>query len=136
MRSIVLTFFSLLILVPFSATQAEETVTPKLYGVLFYADWCSSCAILEPSVEEAKTIGNFSPEDIQFIKFDLSNAETNKEAISVADTYGLSNLLGSNLGRTGYMAIVSSDEVDVLSRITKKYGAEEIVEMINAELEI
>jgi len=134
MRAILLTLFSFLILVPFSNSQAQDNITPNLYGVLFYADWCSSCAILEPSVEEAKENGNFDPQNIQFVRFDLSNPETQKEAVQIASMYGFQELLVLNSGRTGYLAIVSAEDGQILARMNKNYSSSEIINMINAEL--
>jgi len=31
------------------------TEKPKVVGVLFYADWCASCNVLDPKLDEGKS---------------------------------------------------------------------------------
>ncbi len=34
--------------------RAEQPDSPKVIGLLFYADWCGSCKVLEPNLNAVK----------------------------------------------------------------------------------
>lgn len=72
-----------------SAAQAlsGQRAKPKLLALLFRADWCPSCKVLEPEYDPlAKSLSN---EPILFVRLDFTNDKTTAQAKSLAARLGV-----------------------------------------------
>jgi len=100
--------FSIAMLVPQTASRADFS-KPKPMAVLFYADWCTSCKLLEPKYEPARA----GLEDkIQFVKLDVTNEATKQKARATAQALGIGPLYSLNRA-TGWVALIDSEHVQV-----------------------
>jgi len=100
--------FSIAMLVSPTASRADSS-TPEPMAVLFYADWCTNCKLLEPKYEPAHA----GLEDkIQFVKLDVTSKATQQQARATAQALGIGPLYTSNHA-TGWVALVDVNHVQV-----------------------
>ncbi len=105
----------------------------KIVAMLFYADWCSSCKVLDPKVETAKKA--FADSSVKFAKIDLTNDATRAESEKLAETLGATEAFYSYGSRTGFMLLVEKASGEVLSMITMSKTVEQIEEALTKALE-
>lgn len=97
----------------------------------FGADWCGSCKVLEPKVAELKT--KFG-DNVQFVKFDLTDENTTADSMKVADELGLKSYFEANQGKTGFSGIYSADSKEQLGKLTKTLTVLEMEKEIRSKL--
>ena len=100
--------------------QAEE----RYAAVNFYADWCGSCKILDPKVEEARTGSDL--EDIAFYTFDMSDSESIARTKKLAAAESIDPLLQIYGAATGFLVLYDREKNEVVKTITSAYGTDDI----------
>lgn len=118
----------LALLLPGAAAHAEKAKPPqpKLYSVLFYADWCPSCKLLDPKIERARVKAELDQQPVLFVRFDLTDADTTAQSELLAESLGLSEYLERNGGKTGYAVLVNAETGDQVSRFTRQMSEDAI----------
>ncbi|OGI20418.1 MAG: hypothetical protein A3B68_02730 [Candidatus Melainabacteria bacterium RIFCSPHIGHO2_02_FULL_34_12] len=86
-----LAFSSLLFLNSYEAAYAYSDEKPLFVEIS--TDWCFACKLLKPTIEELK---NEYAGSVTFIKLNLTDEESTKEAEYLAKQYGLSDFLNAN----------------------------------------
>ncbi len=114
-------------------TQASET-KPEVLGVLFYADWCGSCKVLDPAIEKARGKSDLDNESVLFVTLDLTDATTRHQSELLANSLGLSELYAKNEGATGFMLLIDAETKEVVTRLTKKADANAITAEIKGAI--
>jgi MYXO-CTERM domain-containing protein len=66
---------------------AAEPVEPKVVGLMFFADTCASCKVLDPKIQAVKE--EFVEQPILFATFDHSNDATKAQAALLAAALGV-----------------------------------------------
>lgn len=101
-----------------SAVAGEGPQAPERIAALFYADWCGSCKVLDPKVEEAKAK---LAEDTKtlFVTFDLTDDTAKAQSAMLAEALGLGSIYKAHGGKTGFMLVVDADDKSVLHKLTK-----------------
>ncbi len=112
------------------AGEASESTKADTYAVLFYADWCGSCKVLDPKLEEARA--SLSDEPVLFATFDMTDENTTKQTAMLANALRMDDLFNENAGRTGFLLLVDAESHEVVDRITREDSAEEIEAKIAA----
>ncbi len=121
--SIILT--AILVLAPAGLIAQDKKVEqPKIVGILMYADWCSSCKVLEPKLNPVKR--EFQNQRILFTRFDLTDEFTKDQSAHYAALLGLEKLYNENAGKTGYMALIEWPSRRNVGMITMDKSPEEI----------
>lgn len=124
--------FFLVMSASFIANAAvADTHEPEVMGVLFYADWCGSCQILDPVIAKARGKANLDNESILFVTLDLTNETTRHQSAFMAHTLGISDFYEDNDGGTGFMALIDADNGKVISRLNKTMDAATMANHIN-----
>lgn len=127
-KSLMTFAFAILGLVSVSAhAEMPPMADHKPTVVVFYADWCGSCKILDPKLKEAyNSLEN--KDAIEMVILDLTNDETAAKAADLAASYGLSDIYQANSKRTGFAILTNfHEEKDAdLVKITKTDTVEEI----------
>ena len=116
-----------LVLSPFAKAADDQ---PEVMGILFYADWCSSCKVLEPQLDQARTDSDLDNQSIVFVTLDLTDETTSHQAKLLAQSLGLGDVYAANEGTTGFMLLVDAETKHVVTRLTKELTAEVISERI------
>jgi len=133
MRVKLLGIFVLVFAVMFSMAHAASQ-KPEVIGVLFYADWCGSCKVLDPAIEKARGKSDLDNNPILFVRLDLTNATTRHQSELMAQTLGMGDFYEKNAGKTGFMLLVDADTKEVISTLTKAVDANEISDKVNAAI--
>lgn len=114
-----------LLLLLVGSVQAEQV---KNYGLLFYADWCSACRVLEPKLTAVKP--EFVGKPIEFITIDLTSNETAQASLAQADALGIGTVTRKNARATGFMLIVNAASKEVVDRIYANHSEQQIKEKL------
>lgn len=110
-----------------SASFAVDTLTKKSTIALFYADWCGSCKILEPKLEEA--MANLENKNaLTIVKFDLTDDTTKAAAQQLAAENNLSDLYSENAPKTGFAVLVDGENS---IKLTKNDSVDDITMKLN-----
>lgn len=118
------------VLVLISPLALATDATPKVYSVLFYADWCGSCKVLDPAIEKARGQSDLDNAPVLFVRLDLTDATKRHQAQLMAHALGLGEFYKKNAGSTGFMLLINAETKTVISRITKVSDAKEITSKI------
>lgn len=119
-----LIFVSVMINLQAQKKPGEGANDLKIIAMLFYADWCGSCKVLEPKIDQVKT--EFKDESIFFTRFDLTDDFTVAQSKRFASLIGLEDVLKKNGGKTGYMVLLDARSGKVLGKLTKDKSPEDI----------
>lgn len=101
-----------------------DTPKPKVVGLLFYADWCGSCKVLEPKLNAVKK--EFSGQPILFTRVDLTDDFTKEQSVLLASQLGFTATYTENAPKTGFMLLLDPATGRVLSKLTKTQSEEEL----------
>ena len=130
--------FSMSLLFLSSYTAAQETMKtygegdPQVIGLLMYADWCKSCKVLEPKLNDVKR--EFEGRGVFFTRFDMTDDFTIEQSSLYASWVGLEDIFRDNEGRTGYMLLIDPSSKKVLAKLVKTQSTDEIRNSIQATL--
>ncbi len=119
---------SLLILTS-QLTQASNS-QPEIFSVLFYADWCGSCKVLDPAIEKARGKSDLDNAPVLFVRLDLTDATKRNQSRLMAHALGLSEFYEKNAGKTGFMLLVDAETKTLISTLTKESDAKAITTQI------
>jgi thiol-disulfide isomerase/thioredoxin len=108
--------------------QEAKIEPPKVLALLFYADWCNSCKVLEPKLNQVKR--DFQDQSILFTRFDLTDDFTKDQAAHYAALLGLEDVYHENAKKTGFVLLIDWPSKKVLGKITKEKSPEEIKSML------
>ncbi len=102
----------------YSAAAHALAPTPEVYVVMFTADWCAPCRIVEPRLNQALLTLNDS--GIEYVSIDISKGNGDLNAHTVFDR-GLVSQYNKWLGVTGFAAIVDGDTKQTLGCVNMTY---------------
>lgn len=136
MRHMLCVSMTLLFLSPYTAAQQTKKThgegDPQVIGLLMYADWCRSCKVLEPKLNDVKR--EFEGKGIFFTRFDMTDDFTIEQSSLYASWVGLEDIFKDNEGRTGYMLLIDPTSKKILAKLVKTQSTDEIRNSIQATL--
>ena len=103
-----------------SFTQAYQAPTPDVYVVMFRADYCAPCKVVEPALNRA--LNNLADPRIEYVHIDIGAGNGERNAHLVFDR-GLVQQYNMWLGVTGFAAIIDGDTKQTLGCINMTYDA-------------
>lgn len=101
--------------------QQFRAATPDIYVVMFRADWCAPCKIIEPRLENV--LDTFNDPKIEYVKIDIGNGNGDLNAHTVFDR-GLVQQYNTWLGVTGFAAIVDGDTKQTMGCVNMTYDTD------------
>ena len=107
--------------------QSYRTATPDIYVVMFRADWCAPCKIVEPRLQSI--LQNFNDPRIEYVNIDIGNGNGDLNAHTVFDR-GLVQQYNTWLGVTGFAAIVDGDTKQTMGCVNMTYDADSMARHI------
>jgi len=129
-------FLSFIVLVSILPTFSHASdPQPEVLGVLFYADWCNSCKVLDPELAKAREESNLDTESVLFVRLDLTDETTSLQSHFLASQLGIGEFYAENAGSTGFLLLVDAETKEVLTRITKTSDADEITNVIRKAIQ-
>ncbi|MDJ0761245.1 MAG: thioredoxin domain-containing protein [Woeseiaceae bacterium] len=117
-----------------SAAMAKESDKPELLAVMFYADWCGSCKILDPEVTKARSDADLDNQPVVFVRLDLTDATTRYQSGLLASSLGLEEVFADYGSATGFMLLVDADSKAVLATLKKSMDAAAIADQIQGSI--
>lgn len=119
-----------------AAGRAQEAAEPKVRGLLFYADWCAKCKVLEPTLYEA--IEPFE-KDGRFELVFLDLTDQRPQAIASqrleAARVGAERAFNRYAPKTGHIVFVDATTGKQIDRLTSRANYETIQERLRAAIE-
>lgn len=103
------------------STANSMTKTPDVYVVMFRADWCAPCKIVEPALNQA--LNSLRDPGIEYVNIDISRGNGDLNAHTVFDR-GLVKQYNSWMGVTGFAAIIDGDTKRTLGCVNMTYDAQ------------
>ena len=92
--------------------------TPDVYVVMFRADWCPPCKVVEPRLADA--LQSLQDPRIEFVNIDISGGYGDWNANAVFDR-GIVAQYNKWMGVTGFAAIIDGDTKQTLGCINMDY---------------
>ncbi|WP_427451307.1 thioredoxin family protein [Litorimonas sp. WD9-15] len=102
-------------------SQAYPVQTPDVYVVMFHADWCAPCKVVNPLLDEA--LNRLRDPRIEYLRIDISGGSGDYNANAVFDR-GIVQQYNMWLGVTGFAAIIDGDTKQTLGCVNMNYDAE------------
>ncbi len=113
----------ILSVLPASAFAEDEA---RLAAVLSYADWCASCQVLDPKLEEVRAAGPI--EGVRFVRLDYTD-RTSANYFAQADEAGVGSAVRGHFQRgvrTGMLLLIDLDDGEVVGDVRRTATVEEI----------
>lgn len=94
---------------------------PEIYVVMFSANWCGPCKIVEPKIKQA--LNALGDPDIEYLDIDISNPALSDAGAHKAFDREIVPQYNSWLGVTGFAAIIDADTKRTLGCVNMLYDA-------------
>jgi len=104
-----------------ASAQSYTAPTPDVYVVMFRADWCAPCKVVEPALNQALT-GLADPR-IEYVNIDISGGQGDWNAHAVFDR-GIVQQYNMWMGVTGFAAVIDADTKQTLGCVNMTYTAD------------
>jgi hypothetical protein len=111
---------------------AAQPVEPKVVGLMFFADTCASCKVLEPKIQAVK--GEFVEQPILFATFDHSNDATKLQAAMLAAGLGVGDIYKAQEKASGFLILVDAKTKAPVGKLTRDMSEDDIRKEINKAL--
>lgn len=101
--------------------QSYRTVSagvPDVYVVMFRADWCAPCKVVEPRLNDA--LRSLQDPRIEYVNIDISNDQGSWNANAVFDR-GIVEQYNRWMGVTGFAAVIDGDTKRTLGCLNISY---------------
>lgn len=105
-----------------ASTAAQVLRTPDVYVVMFKADWCAPCKVVEPNLQKA--LGQLRDPAIEYIEIDISNPGLSEVGAHRAFDRNIVPQYNQWLGITGFAAIIDGDTKQTLGCVNMLYDAQ------------
>lgn len=113
---------SVITLATTASTAAQVLRTPDVYVVMFKADWCAPCKVVEPNLQQA--LGQLRDPGIEYIEIDISNPGLSEVGAHRAFDRNIVPQYNQWLGITGFAAIIDGDTKQTLGCVNMLYDAQ------------
>jgi thiol-disulfide isomerase/thioredoxin len=114
------------------ADEAASQQKPQVVGLIFYADWCGTCKVLEPRIDEVKK--ELTDKPVLITRVDLTDEATRAQSQLFANWVGLGEIYREQGGATGFMLLIDPEEQKVIQRIGAQHTEEQIRQAIDQAL--
>jgi len=94
---------------------------PDMYVVMFRADWCAPCKVVEPNLKQAQRI--LGDNRIEYLNIDISNPTLSEAGAHRAFDRNIVPQYNKWLGVTGFAAIIDADTKRTLGCVNISYDS-------------
>ncbi|MEL6614289.1 MAG: thioredoxin domain-containing protein [Bacteroidota bacterium] len=110
-----LALLAALVTLPAFTSAPGDADDPQVYAVVFTADWCPSCKVLDPKL--AAVTDDLAAMGVEVIALDLTDAASRRRAKAEAIGGGYGEVYAQHEGATGFALLLSAETKEVLDRI-------------------
>lgn len=103
-----------------TVTHTQYNSAPDVYVVMFRADWCGPCKIIEPKISQV--LETLSDPKIEYVTIDISNPMASEVSAHAAFDRNIVAQYNRWLGVTGFAAIVDGDTKETLGCVNMMYN--------------
>ena len=114
---------------PAQAQQFQAQVRPDLYVVMFRADWCPPCKVVEPRLENV--LANLGDPGIEYITIDITTPLASEASAHRAFDRNIVYHYNRWLGVTGFAAIIDATTKKSLGCVNMQYSPQDMATHIN-----
>ncbi len=104
---------------------ARQPEPPLVRAVLFRADWCANCHILEPVLEQAMVQAVGVP--VELVVLDFTDAARWDQSIEIALDHDVVGIYNAYAGITGLVVLTSADTGERIDCINRTFSAPAMV---------
>ncbi len=105
-----------------ASVPALANSTPDMYVVMFRADWCGPCKIVEPKLDSAlRQLGDPS---IEYVTIDITTPHRSEMSAHLAFDREIVPQYNSWMGVTGFAAVIDADTKQTLGCINMVYDTD------------
>jgi len=126
-------YFSALLLLAISIfstnISAQAQQRPDMYVVVFRADWCGPCKIVEPNLQAAMT--TLRDPGLEVIVFDITTPASSERSAYQALDRNIVDHYNQWYGTTGFVALVDADTKRTLGCVNMMYSAQDMATHIS-----
>jgi thiol:disulfide interchange protein len=101
-------------------------------ALVFKADWCTACRVLEPKL--MTVMPQVAAQPIRFVMLDQTDADARRAAATEARALGVAELYAAREGQTGYVLLVDASTKEVLGQIGSTDSVAQIRQKIRRAL--
>ena len=121
MKKIISAALSALALSGFAGSAYAQTQPqPVMQIVVFRAEWCGPCKILEPSLDRA--LKSLNDSSLQTVMIDTTNATSSEAAAYTAFNADIVKQYNQWLGLTGFAVMIDADTKNTLGCVNMTYS--------------
>ncbi len=115
-----LAFLPLLLIFGFGlAAQAQEKT--EMYVVMFRADWCAPCKVVEPNLDRA--LRQLNDPSIKVVAIDITDSLRIERSAHIAFDRQIVSQYNQWYGVTGFAAMIDADTKNTLGCVNMMYDA-------------
>lgn len=124
-----------MMVLPFGYSHAmsdnTDATNTKATAVIFYADSCGACKLIEPRMKEALT--QIDQDALNVVTFDFSNRDAIAQTRQVAKDQNVNDVLMEYGARTGFIVLVDKTG-NIVDKINVNDNVDAIVEKLTTIL--
>ena len=114
---------------PASALAEDDA---RLAAVLSYADWCASCQVLDPKLEEVRA--NAPIEGVRYVTLDYTDRVA-EDYFAQADDAGVGDVVRAHFAngvRTGMLLLIDIDDGQIVGQVRRGDTVSDITAALRA----
>ncbi len=104
-----------------ATSNAYAPNSAEMYVVMFRADWCGPCKIVEPNIDRA--LSNLADPEIEYVTIDITTPARSERSAHLAFDRNIVSQYNSWMGVTGFAAIIDADTKRTLGCVNLVYDA-------------
>lgn len=108
-------------------TYNVRSAVPDVYVVMFRADWCAPCKVVEPRLQQA--MRTLQDSRVEYVNIDISSGQGDYNAHAVFDR-GIVQQYNDWMGITGFAAVIDGDTKRTLGCLNISYDTNAMTQHI------
>lgn len=107
-----------------ASSHAQPIQNPDMYVVMFRADWCGPCKIVEPNINRA--LNDLADPGIEYVTIDITTPLRSEYSANLAFDREIVPQYNGWMGVTGFAAVIDADTKRTLGCVNMMYDASAI----------
>ena len=112
------------VLVPSNIKRRITPSRPELYVVMYHADWCGPCKVVNPALNTALT--KMADPQVEFVLMDMTNPTSQEASAYRALSRNIVGQYNGWHGVTGFAAVIDASTKNTLGCVDMKYSPDDM----------